>query len=389
MGGFGLVVPAIQADLGLTYAQAGSLAGAATLVYALMQVPSGMFADRFGPRRLYAVGTLGTNLLALLFALSGGYLMAVLVQAAAGATRALAFAPGMVLLSTWFPDRRATAMGMFVAGGTTWTLMFGLVAPTLLVATDWRTVVGAFASIGIVASLAFLRSGREGPGAAQAGPAASVGLTALLRRPLMWLVAAVQAVRLGVVQGVALWLPTFLIEEHGLSLVLAGGVVAAMAVATAPANLAGGYIADRLGRPLLVVGGSLAILAVALAVLAVAPGVAGIGVGVALVAVFQQLYFGPLFAVPVAVIGPSSAGVVSGFGNLSANLGGFLAVVGLGAIRDATGSLTTGFAVLAGACAVAVLVTVPLARVVERAGVPGPAIPEPAGRDRARPTSHS
>lgn len=361
-----MILPAIRVELGLTYTEAGSLAAAATLVYALMQVPSGMLADRFGPRRLFAIGVLATNSLLVLFALSGTYLVAVIVQALSGLTRALAFAPGLVLLSTWFaPARRATAMGLFVAGGSLWTIAFGLIAPTALETVGWRGAVAVAGGLGVAFGLAVAVLGRPGR-SEDAGPrsAAAVPLRRLAGEPVMWLACFVQFVRLAVVQGVALWLPTFLVDERDLPLALAGAVVAATALATAPSNIIGGLLADRSRRPFLVIGGSLAVLALALGLLAGATGLLAIGVAVALIAVCQQLYFGPLFAAPVGVFGQRSAGVVSGVGNLFANLGAFAAVLVLGAVKDGTGSLVGGFAMLAVLCLLGLMGTWALSRLV-------------------------
>jgi len=69
---------------------------------------------------------------------------------------------------------------------------------------------------------------------------------------------------------------------------------------------------------------------------------------IALLAVFIQLYFGPLFAVPARIFGQGVAGLSSGFGNFCANLGGFASALLLGVLRDATGSFTVGFLALAG-----------------------------------------
>ena len=59
LAGLPLLLPLIRQDLGLSYVQAGSLASANLLVYALMQVPAGYLADRYAPRRLVAAGVLG------------------------------------------------------------------------------------------------------------------------------------------------------------------------------------------------------------------------------------------------------------------------------------------------------------------------------------------
>jgi len=85
-------------------------------------------------------------------------------------------------------------------------------------------------------------------------------------------------------------------------------------------------------------------------------------VAVAISGVFSQLYFGPLFAVPVQMFGLRNAGFISGFGNGFANLGAFTFIFLLGVIRDATGSFNAGFDAIAGACMVGVLATAALAR---------------------------
>jgi len=113
LGGIALFLPNIRADLGLSYTQAGILASLATLTYALMQIPAGFLVDRFGPRKLLFIGSLGTNLLAFAFGWVGSFWMALPVQALSGAARALLFIPGLLLVASWFPPaRRASAMGL-------------------------------------------------------------------------------------------------------------------------------------------------------------------------------------------------------------------------------------------------------------------------------------
>jgi DHA1 family inner membrane transport protein len=82
----------------------------------------------------------------------------------------------------------------------------------------------------------------------------------------------------------------------------------------------------------------------------------------ALNGVFVQLYFGPLFNVPIELFGPEIAGLTSGFGNFCANLGGLTFAYTLGVVKDATGSFDAGLYAIAGLCLVALVCTLLLAR---------------------------
>ncbi|MGZ5178418.1 MAG: MFS transporter, partial [Burkholderiales bacterium] len=116
-GGIALLLPLIREDLGISFAQAGVLSAASTVSYALVQIPAGYFSDRYGAKRLFFIGLLGWSMLSLAFAAAFAYWIAVAILFVAGAFRALLFAPGLTLVSSWFsPDRRATAMGIFLVG---------------------------------------------------------------------------------------------------------------------------------------------------------------------------------------------------------------------------------------------------------------------------------
>jgi DHA1 family inner membrane transport protein len=111
------------------------------------------------------------------------------------------------------------------------------------------------------------------------------------------------------------------------------------------------------GRPLTVIRTSLGALAITLTLLVVLPGQLAVIAVVAMNVVFIQVYFGPLFAIPVAHLGVRAAGVASGFGNLCANIGGFACSYGFGILRDATGSFRPGFLTLAALCVLATALT--------------------------------
>ena len=365
IGAIALFLPLIRADLGLTFAQAGLLAAVGTLSYALMQVPAGVLADRMSPKRLFALGVLGSNVFAILFALADDFALMLVVQAVAGVFRAAMFIPGLLLITRHFrPERRATAMGLFVAGGFSSNIVINLVGPLLVGPLGWQGVIllsSAFALV-LLAVFWFLGDDVQAHDADAPAPTRWVW-----RTPAWWLLAVIQFARLTAVSGFGLWLPAFLIEERGLPLASAGLVVAISAAITAPSNIGGGILSDRLKRPLLVIVVSLVALTLLFSVVGEITSIPLLLVVIFALAVFIQLYFGPLFAVPRTLFGPGLAGLSSGFGNFCANLGGFSSVLALGVLKDATGQFTAGFyylaaVVLLGAVAALVLWRQPLPR---------------------------
>jgi len=362
-GGIALFLPLIRTELGLTFTEAGSLAAAATLVYAVMQLPSGYLADRVKPKRLFVVGLTGTNLLTLLFARLHTYWMLVANQAVTGFFRALVFAPGLLLMSALFPPRRrATALGLYIAGGFSSNIVLNSLGPVLVGPLGWRTLFTLFAAGGLTMVLVYSRLGSPGPEPADEHRSLREALQ-LFRYRAMWLIALIQYVRLAVVFGIAFWLPTYIVDGLGYSLQIAGLVVAIGGILTAVSNFVGGYVSDRLRNPLLVIGTAQVVLAMTAALLVHAHNLPALIVVVAVNAFFVQFYFGPLFAVPIEMFGPRTAGLASGFGNFFANVGGFTFTYTLGALKDATGSFAVGFYSLSVLCLVGLLGTVALSRV--------------------------
>ncbi len=363
VGGIALFLPLIRRDLGLTFTEAGTVSAAATAVYALMQIPSGFLADRFGAKRLFLIGLLGTNILSFNLAQLHDYRSFIANQAASGFFRSLLFAPGLLLISSLFPPgRRATAMGLYVAGGFSSNILLNTLGPVLVTPFGWRTLFEAFSAAGLVILLVLWRFGTKGPSGSGKGGKSIRTIFRLFRYRVMWVVGGIQYVRLAVALGLTFWMPTYLVLEKHQSLQTAGLLVAMGAALTAPSNFLGGYLSDRLANPLLVIGTSLAMLALTILLLVPINSLPLLLLVVGVNSIFIQLYFGPLFAVPVAMLGPKTAGLTSGFGNFFANLGGVTFAFALGAIKDRTGSFDLGLYALAGLCVIGLLLTILLWR---------------------------
>ncbi len=351
LGGIALLLPIIRKDLGLSFTQGGSLAAVTTLAYALMQIPAGYLSDRFSPKRLFGIGILGSTILALTFGLVTNYWQALANQTLSGFFRSLLFTPGLALLTGWFPpDRRATATGLYLIGGYSGSVIFSLVGPLLVAAFDWRISFISVASVGIIAILFLLRFGKDPPQTGERQKGNMLEVFKLFRDKMMWVCGGIQYIRYGVVQGITYWLPSLLIHEKGLSLQFVGFIIAIQVLFMAPSNILGGYISDRLKNPTLVIGVSLSVLGVTTGLLITAHNIILLVALIFINAIFLQMYFGPLFSIPVEILGVPKAGISTGFSNFFANIGGLSVTFLLGALKDATGAFKPGFFAICGAC---------------------------------------
>ncbi len=363
-----LLLPLIREDLQISFTQAGMLSAVATFSYALGQIPAGFLSDRYGPRRLFFIGLMGWSIFSLAFGLIHAFWLAVITQLLAGLFRALLFAPGLALLASWFPpERRATAMSLYAVGGFAGTIVLSLTGPLLTAFYGWRMAFMFFAALGIAAALVYQRMSHEKPSAQAARPLAFNDIAQLFLQPIMWICGGLQFIRFAVVTAYMVWLPSLLVVDRGFSVQTAGLIVAMSAAFSASSNTLGGYVSDRLRNPPLVIGGSLAVLACTAILLVNVDSTPLLLIVIAVNSIFLQFYFGPLFLVPMELLGPRIAGTAIGVSNLFANTAGFLTAFALGVIKDQSGSFTWGFVGVGVICLIGIALAIVLARLRTRA----------------------
>jgi len=366
LGGVALFLPLMRPELGITFAEGGGLAAACTLTYAIMQIPAGSLADRFRPKRVFDLGLVGIVVLLLVFCLETDFTLMVVTMGAIGFFRSLMFASGMQLMTAQFPDdRRALASGLYVAGGFSANIFLSVLGPLLVGPLGWRLTFAIFVAVAGVLLLLHLAIGHPGPTRARQRALFPPGVGRVFASAALWICCWVQFVRFAVANAITLWTPSFLVDEKGLTLDAAGWIIAIGAGLTALSNVYGGLVSDILRRPTTVVLAAVVVLAITLALIPVAPMWAVI-VLVLVQAAFIQVYFGPLFEIPLLFVGRDFAGLATGIGNMFANLGALVSSIALGAVMDATGTFALGFQGLAVLCVTAILASLVLVRMDAR-----------------------
>jgi sugar phosphate permease len=363
LAGLPLLLTLIRQDLQLTYTQAGTLALAGLLTYALMQFPAGYMSDHYSPRKLVAIGVLGLMGFSVLLAFSQQYWQVLVIQFFWGFFMSLEFIPAMSVFIRWFPpERRTTSTTLPVIGTSLGTLVVNFLFPMIVNRYDtWRLPFILFGAVGIIFALALLVLGKE---AISSGTRSKFRLDVIretLRYKQIWICYGLQFIRFSIVRGIMFWLPTLLLSEKQFTLQLAGIVIALQAIITGAFNILMAYISDRFKKPAMVIGISMVMLLITTGLLVPLNSIGLIIAVIFINAVFLQAYFGPLFTLAVEIIGLDKTGISNGVSNMFAIFGGLVTAYLMGLLRDATGSFELGFYSICVLCAVGLILTVFLA----------------------------
>ena len=118
----------IKDELGLSDEQIGILLGSFFVSYALCQVPSGWFSDRFGARKMLTIYILMWSLFTALTGFATGFVMLLIFRLGFGLSQAGAYPTSANIVSKWMPlTERGFASSMVTVGGR----IGGALAPVL------------------------------------------------------------------------------------------------------------------------------------------------------------------------------------------------------------------------------------------------------------------
>jgi len=404
--------PSIMAELHLTVLQMSVVFSAFTLAYSLFEIPSGWLGDVVGPRRVLTRIVVWWSAFTMLTAAARGYPSLVAIRFLFGAGEAGAFPNIARSFSRWFPPvERGRANGVMFLGSRVGGMLSAPIALVIVARWGWRASFLAFGTLGLAwaaawfawyrddpadhpdvndeelvaigarsaESLALQRSGdtsgsaslfhlrsrtelasyggrAEAPVARRRAGERNLPRTpwaALLRSRNLYAICAMYFAFGYGLYFYFTWLPTFLISVLGFS-VFSGGLFAALPFVLAGfADLAGGWLTDRLSRRYgLRIGrcylGCAAFSTCAALVFASTLPVPAIAKAVLLACALASadLALGACWAVPID-IAPDHAGVVTGCMNTLGNLGGLLCPLVIGVAVDRWGSWTFPFYVTA------------------------------------------
>jgi MFS family permease len=300
--------PYIKRDLGLTNEGLALVFNAFTLSYAVFEIPTGRWGDRYGSRGVLTRIVVWWSIFTALTGAAWGFGMLVVIRFLFGAGEAGALPNSARVLREWFPDSaRGRAQGLV----TTAMMIGGAAAPVasqwLIDGVGWRWTFAVFALVGVAWAIAFYIWFRDNPSDHPATNEAERALIAegrkadlpvqpsddapaadsapeagLAHGPIpwsrvfscanIWLLSGVMITMSGMHELIATWYPSYLQSARGAAPGTSGWLASMVLSAGAFATFFGGWLTDwlvkqtgslRWGRTAqAVVGAGLAVLGI-------------------------------------------------------------------------------------------------------------------------------
>ncbi len=264
-----VITDQLMRDFAMGGAALGNLSAFYFYSYVAMQIPTGVIADRWGPRRLLTAGAAIAAIGSAVFALAPDIFWANAGRMLIGASVAVAFVSMLKLANHWFsPQHYALAAGMALLTGVSGGVVAGVPLRYLVEAFGWRGVMGVTAALTALLAVAIWLWVRDDPvergyasyfhdashdHASTQPEAESIsiwrGLMQVLSYRNIWVITLVPIGFSGAVLTFAgLWGVPYLRQVHGLDALSAAAITSTLLVAWAAGGPTLGAWSQRQGR---------------------------------------------------------------------------------------------------------------------------------------------
>ena len=331
----------ITEDLQLSPTSTGLILSSFFAGYALMQIPGGWLADKFGSRRVLIVSVLMWSI----FTATTG---AVWSLASMIAIRFLfgigegGFQPSSSkLISQTFPSsKRAWAMSVMLSSGGIVSLIVPLLSAYMLTTIGWRVSFIILGGIGILITVLYwalikLPEGIEAE-LTQVGEKQQGIFKQLINTPLMLNLFVAYYSIYAINWGLATWLPTYLVNVRGLDLISLGWAQTVPGLAMIIAMFLSGYVIDKLplGKEKIVGAVACVVVSILLYLMFNAPSVMIFVTYQTIVIFFISFVMLLLPAIILKRLPSTVTGTSMGIANTGGQLAGFITPLAIGFIVD-------------------------------------------------------
>lgn len=349
----GVMLPDIKRDFSLDPTQAGALGAISPLATILLSIPLAAFVSRFNPRTMIFLGAVHMAVFGLLMGWAPNYELTLLFR--------FVFMVGIVgrqasmamLIHQWFTANevpRVQSVTQVITGSV--QIAAFAILPWLLVWLDgWRNTYYMLAIMLGVTAVIWIAISRDHETQSQPKPTTDkepATLLAIFRYRVIWYWGAGTAFCLVGVSAFMTFLPTYLHEEQGLSLGLAGLMTAAIPLGNVIGAMHANWVRNRVTvrRQQMYVTGVLC--STGMLTMALAPVVWLVPLGAFALGWACMQVYPTILTLPYELPGikPREVAVVSSFLFTVFTLGLVIGPLLTGVLQQLTGSLRTAFLVV-------------------------------------------
>jgi len=270
------LTPILIEELKLSYGAMGVLLSALSLIYGLMQIPSGILSNRFGSRRSILYFNILTIMGLFLFWSGMNYNCLLAAQILIGLGCSTFYINAVNLLSTWFPsNRKATAIGILSASGGLASFASYIGFPRVVDALgSWRPLYLGISLILIASWVSNIfvlkeRENLEGGENRDTQSLMQILFETVRDRRLYPFISGYLLSTVGWV--FMTWMPKFMIDVKGLTYIEVGEIASLGSIAGIPGTIVISAISDRLKRRKMPLVGAFGLAAVLVLTFMAAP----------------------------------------------------------------------------------------------------------------------
>ncbi|WEG12827.1 MFS transporter [Pullulanibacillus sp. KACC 23026] len=344
--------PTIQKELHISPAGFGVVLSAFTFGYAILQIPGGILADKFGAKRLLVIALIWWSIFTGMtgMAMSLGFL--IVSRVLFGVGEGLENGAQFKLVGDFFPSHeRSSANGLFLTSLALGPAVVAPVAAWLLKSVGWHSMFYLFIIPGLIMAIliGWFIPNKPTEGVVHTEITNRKGLRAswsdIMAHPAIWLAFVAYLFFNIAFWGFLGWMPSYLSEARHITLSQLGmdaslpywfGFLGLVIVGFLGNRFLNRYRASMIAISYLLAG-------LCLYISFSAKTVSGSLFGLSAAAFFLYGGFGPFWSVALDLLPDQLRGTFSGFVNFGGQIGGFIAPIIIGGIVSATDSFNFGF----------------------------------------------
>jgi ACS family hexuronate transporter-like MFS transporter len=374
----GILAPDLQRTLRWSEVDYGNIVAAFKLAYAIGLLGMGRFLDLVGVRRGYAAGLTAWSIAGAAHGLATGVGTFAIARGALGVAEAVNFPAAVKTIAEWFPrSERALAAGIFNSGTNVGAILAPLVVPWLAVRYGWQSAFVATGLIGLTWLFFWLTMYRapalhprvsaeelahiQSDGVIE--PAPPIPWRTLVKRRDVVTMCLMKFVTDPVWWFFLFWLPKFLNERHGVSVIALGLPMIVIYQVSSLGSIGGGWLSSHLIRRGMTLDRArkttLFVAALCALPIAYASRTDSLWTAVALVALgtaAHQAFSANIYAIIGDVFPPRAVGSVVGLSSFSGALAGAIIAEVVGWMLQTTGSYVPVFGMFSVAYVIAWLI---------------------------------